>query len=70
VPETVIEATGFSASAHKSGIVLSVIVDKAVAANIRLSDHGMVWMLSKALHEAQRAQDVLERKRQMQAKLG
>src|SRR5262245_60499857 len=54
MPMTVIEATGFSASAHSQGIVLAVLQGSVVALNIRLMDQGLVWLLMESLRNASR----------------
>jgi hypothetical protein len=58
---TVIERASFAVGAHPRGPIITVLVDGLVAFNLR-ADPPVAWALSRALHEASRAQCALEQR--------
>jgi hypothetical protein len=63
--EDVIEATSFAITPRDGGPILSVIVNRNVAANIKLST-SLIWLLARSLNQALADQHLWEQRMKLQ----
>jgi hypothetical protein len=61
----IIPATNFTITPHDGGPILSVLVDRNVAANIKLST-SLIWLLARTLNQALADQHLYEQRMKLQ----